>query len=175
MEATGIQETYMSSDTEHSQKEVNTPQPTRFRMTHPRRVILDCLKQAAVYMTADDIFIALHPDDPGIGLATIYRTLNLLEEHEMISKVNVGDGRARFAYIERAPNSNNYHQLVCKRCFKIIKFNDFSYEEVLCMRQCEKKYSEIYHFAIESHVVQYYGLCEECQKADAREHDQASV
>lgn len=137
-----------------------------FRMTLPRRVILGCLKDNQNYMTADDIFIAIHLEHPGIGIATIYRTLNLLEEHELISKVNVGDGKSRFAYSDQDLSNANYHQLICKRCFKIIKFNDFTSKEICNMQECEKKYSELYKFCIESHVVQYYGICEECMKAE---------
>ena len=145
--------------------------PAGFRMTLPRRMILERLKTTNSYLSADDIFVSLYPQYPGIGLATIYRTLNLLEEHGMINKVNIGDGKARFAFIEQGEDLPHYHQLVCKRCFKIIKFNDFSAEELDNMRKSEKKYEERYHFSIESHIVQYYGLCEDCQKLAEKESD----
>lgn len=143
--------------------ETMTERP-QFRMTGPRRVILSCLKEAESYRTADDIFMELHETQPGISLATIYRTLNLLEEHHMISKVNVGDGKAHFAYVETSDEVTSYHQLICTNCFKIIKFNDFTEQELCNMRGCEEKYSNRFNFAISSHIVQYYGICSDCQK-----------
>ena len=136
----------------------------RFRMTLPRRMILKYLEESLTYLTADDIFMALYPKNPSISLTTIYRTLNLLEKHDMISKANVGDGRTRFAYVGQDESAHNYHQLICKHCFKIIKSNDFSHKELHCMKECEKRYSERYHFIIENHIIQYYGICEDCQK-----------
>ena len=161
----------MASDL-NGNEQLNTPQKdtsANFRMTLPRKLILQCLKDAENYLTADDIFVTLYPEYPGIGLATIYRTLNLLEEHEMINKVNLGDGKARFAYLEEDDAVKNYHQMVCKRCFKVIKFDEFTDSELNCIHACQQRYSEQFKFKIESHIVQYYGLCEECQKIVSEE------
>ncbi len=155
----------MASDLKNNEQFQNSQKDpsANFRMTLPRKLILQCLKNAENYLTADDIFVALYPEYPGIGLATIYRTLNLLEEHEMINKVNLGDGKARFAYQEEEDAVKNYHQMVCKRCFKVIKFDEFTDAELDCIKNCQQRYSTQFKFKIESHIVQYYGLCEECQ------------
>ncbi len=143
-----------------------------FRMTLPRKLILQCLREAENYLTADDIFVALYPEYPGIGLATIYRTLNLLEEYEMINKVNLGDGKARFALTEEEEAARNYHQLICKRCFKVIKIDEFSESEIDCFSSVEQQYAEQFNFTIESHIVQYYGVCEECAAKALQEDEE---
>ena len=131
-------------------------------MTLPRQLILENLKSADEYKTADEIYSTIHANYPGIGLATIYRTLNLLEELKVINKLNIGDGKARYELGKQDEDIPHYHQLICSECSKIIKYDDFSEEEKNIMHTEEAKLGERFGFRIDRHVVQYYGLCSEC-------------
>jgi len=99
----------------------------------------------------------LRETHPNNGIATVYRTLELLEEIDVLKKVDFGDGRAR--YEVRDEDNEHHHHLVCQRCGKITEFED----DLLV-----KLETAIYRktgFRITEHVAKFYGVCAECQKA----------
>lgn len=128
------------------------------RMTLPRRVIIDTLAEADTYLAAEDIYHKLHGDYPGIGLATVYRTLVLFHKLGIVTKLEVGEGKARFELVE----TEHHHLLVCERCYKVVKYSDFTTREKDGFAEMERIVEKSYHFRIDRHVVQYYGLCPEC-------------
>ena len=66
------------------------------RVTQPRRVILDDLDSAKEYVSAEEIYLRIHPKHPKIGLATVYRTLTLLTQIGIVTKFEFGEGKARY-------------------------------------------------------------------------------
>ena len=99
--------------------------------------------------------------EPGIGLATVYRTLVLLNKLGIVTKLEIGEGRARYELAE----SEHHHLIVCEQCFKVVKYSDFTTQEKDSFAVLEKLVEETYKFSINRHVVQYYGTCPECLKA----------
>lgn len=133
------------------------------RMTLPRQVILQALDDASKYMTAEEVFMEVHKDYPQIGLATVYRTLNLLADMGLVTKFEFGEGKARYELTERGQKEKHHHLLVCSNCYRVIKYSEFSEEEQRLYQEIEKTLEKTYEFAIKRHVVQYYGLCSECR------------
>ena len=138
-----------------------------YRMTLPRKLIIERLYDAQAYPTVDDVYDMIHSHYPHIGIATIYRTMALFEEIGIVHKVNVGDRKARYELCLCADRAQHYHQLICSRCAEIIRYSDFSEQEVTQMCDQEKRLETQYGFVIDRHVVQYYGVCPECQKKGA--------
>ena len=134
------------------------------RMTTPRKIIVEVLCKANGYITAEEIYHQVHKENPGIGLATIYRTMNILTDLGVVTRFEFGEGKARFELAETAGEDTHFHQLVCTGCFKVIKYSDFSAEEKGIMQKIEKTLEKKYKFSITRHVVQFYGVCPECRK-----------
>ncbi len=133
------------------------------RMTVPRQIITNILDEAKDFLSAEDISSRLKEDFPGIGLATVYRTLGLLSEIGVVTRYEFGEGKARYELAEES-GETHHHQIVCEKCFKVIRYSDFSNEECEMHRKIEKSLGKKYGMKIRRHVVQYYGICDECQQ-----------
>ena len=134
------------------------------RMTQTRMIILDVLsKRPDHHFSAEEIFIIAHRINPTIGFATVYRTLDLLTRLGVIQKFDFGDGKARYELM-MGNKISHHHHLVCTGCGKIIDYTDFTDEEKELMERTEKALSEKYKFKIKNHLIQFYGICEECEK-----------
>ncbi len=134
------------------------------RMTIPRQVILESLDDFDGFASAEDIFMRVHNDHPGIGLATIYRTLILLTEMGLVSKIDPGDGKARYQLREEErEEAPHQHLLICSSCYRVIKYSDFSDEERQTLHSIEKRLEELHDFSIQRHAVHYYGICPQCR------------
>ncbi len=134
------------------------------RMTIPRQVILEALDDFDGFASAEDIFMRVHNDHPGIGLATIYRTLILLTEMGLVSKIDPGDGKARYQLREEdREEAPHQHLLICSSCYRVIKYSDFSDEERHTLHSIEKRLEELHDFSIQRHAVHYYGICPQCR------------
>jgi Fur family ferric uptake transcriptional regulator len=127
-----------------------------------RQAILDILSKADKHLSADDIYMKVHPKYPNIGLTTIYRTLDILANVGLLYKFDFGDGRARYELAEGPKRANHHHHLVCTGCNRVIDYTDFVDEEIELLKETEKGLSKKYNFKITNHLIQFYGLCKEC-------------
>ncbi|MFP4521197.1 MAG: Fur family transcriptional regulator [Fibrobacterota bacterium] len=134
-----------------------------YRMTHPREWILKILNNADGHMSAEEIYHQVHSEYPGIGLTTVYRTLELLAGLNFVGKIDIGDKKSRYE-ISQGPNANHHHHLICRKCGKIIDYSDFMDDEVEFLKKIESKLSEKYNFEITSHNINFMGSCVECRK-----------
>ena len=67
-----------------------------FRWTMPRQSILDVFKKSGGHLSAEDVFFKVKNVYPGIGIATVYRTLEFLYQQSLLRRFRFGDGRARY-------------------------------------------------------------------------------
>jgi len=137
-----------------------------YRMTVPRQSILDVLSRTSEHLSAEEVYMAVHKVYPNVGLTTIYRTLELLVNMGMVFKFDFGDGRARYElnYGSEDKKYNHHHHLVCINCQKVIDYVDFIDDEVELLKKTERGLSKKYNFKIMKHILQFYGLCKECQE-----------
>lgn len=131
------------------------------RLTTPRRIILQRLGEAADFISAETLHQSLN--SPGIGMATVYRTLGLLTDMGLVTKLEFGEGRFRYKITEDQQGLKHHHLLVCNGCFKVMKYSDFSREEETLLHEVQKVLEERHGYRIEKHLVQFYGLCPDCQ------------
>lgn len=132
------------------------------RWTVSRKAILDLLSQTSKHMSAKEIYAALYKLYPGIGLTTIYRTLDLLERMGLINKFSVGDGQNRYEF-KSGEKKEHHHHLICTKCGKIIDYSDFVDEELKLVKKTEEILAVKYNFAIKDHNIEFLGLCEKCK------------
>jgi Fur family ferric uptake transcriptional regulator len=134
-----------------------------FRLTVGREAIIDVLSRVNKHVSAEDIFLALRSELPGIGLTTVYRTLELLVQTGIVAKFDFGHGRARYELTEEFGEKTHHHHLICKNCQIIIDYSDFLDDEFSYIKKTEKGLSKKYNFDIESHIITFYGLCDRCR------------
>ena len=133
-----------------------------YRLTMGREAILDVLSKSERHLSAEDVYMKVHPMNPSIGLTTIYRTLNVLSNIGMVYKFDFGDGRARYELAEGPRGVHHHHHLICTGCNRVVDYTDFIKEEINLLNQTEKGLSKKYNFKITNHLIQFYGLCERC-------------
>jgi len=132
-----------------------------FRMTLPRRVILDALSKTDDHLLAKDVYLRINKRHPDIGLTTVYRTLDLLVRMGLINKFEFGEGQSRYELAWEY--KNHHHHLVCLECGKIIDYHDFIEDEIKFFDRIQKSLSRKYRFKIDNHEVYFYGKCQECR------------
>lgn len=133
-----------------------------FRLTLPRQAILNTLTQNPKHLSAEEIFLLVHKSYPGIGLATVYRTLDLLNQMRLVFKFDFGDGKSRYELADETIKTHHHH-LICTQCGRIIDYSDLAEKEGKFIKELETELSKKYKFKINSHQLHFYGLCEKCQ------------
>ena len=140
----------MSNNTNYEEKFIENG----LRRTKSRKAILDILTKSSQPISAEQIYKLLKEENIAIDISTVYRTLEAMENIELVKKINImDDDRMLFEY----NNMNHSHYLVCVGCKKIITIQSCplgSYEEEL-----ESKTN----FSILGHKLYLYGYCNECQ------------
>jgi len=137
-------------------------------MTLTRQIIISALEKNEDFLTAEELYFLVREAYPGIGIATVYRTLQLLEELSLVNRVETGDGKARYSmHRDEAQDGDEPRAevlLVCDRCGKIIRQPEYT-------RRCEPLLSELagevkeaYRFKAGRAVVQIHGLCAGCSE-----------
>ena len=133
------------------------------RLTVPRRIIFDIVNSTTQHLSAEDIYSRIHKNYPGIGLTTVYRTLDMLVAMGVLNRFDFGDKRSRYELIDSSIKEHHHH-LVCTCCGKIIDYTDFIKQEITFVKNTEKELSKKYDFNIKNHVTHFYGLCSKCNK-----------
>jgi Fur family ferric uptake transcriptional regulator len=130
-----------------------------FKLTTQRRTVLDVLQNnKGKHMTAEEIHEIVRQKCPEIGLATVYRTIQLLQELKLIDKLNLDDGYIRYEIGKfNDDNHHHHHHLICENCGKVIEVEDD------LMGTIEERLESEYNFKITDHKVKFYGLCKDCK------------
>ena len=126
-----------------------------YKFTSQRRAVLNAIAQSREHLTPAAIYEKVCREHPSIGLVTIYRTIEMLEELGLICELHVG-GSCR-SYLMRRP-SEHHHHIVCSGCGAVIDFADCDLNEL------EQKLSYETGFEIESHLLEFLGRCKNCKK-----------
>lgn len=137
------------------------------RWTIPREAILDLLSRTPKHLSAKEIYSSIYKILPGIGLTTVYRTLNLLARMGFVTKLILGDGQSRYEF-KSSDKEKHHHHLLCTKCGKIIDYSEFLDEELELVRKTEKKLEKKYNFKILDHNIEFLGICEKCKTSSKR-------
>lgn len=126
------------------------------KYTKQREFLLKTLYNSNFHFTPEGLNMKIKEKYPNlnIGIATIYRTLNLLEEAGMVTSISFGAQGKKF----ELANKPHHDHLICKSCGKIVEFTN---------QEIEQKQLEIAKkngFTLTSHLMQLYGICDECNK-----------
>ena len=128
-----------------------------YKVTQQRRLILQAfLSNPQQHLSAEDIFGIVKKELPDIGLATVYRTLDLLVEVGIIQQMDFGDGKTRYELNDE--EVHHHHHLICLECGKVSEF------EMDLLESLEKHISSRTGFKILDHKVKFYGHCKDCSQ-----------
>ncbi len=120
------------------------------KQTTQRKVIVEHFLRLNSHVDADELHQSVREEGHDIGLATIYRTLNLLRDAGLVDQQSFQDGR--HVYEVASPNSHHDH-LVCTSCGVVIEFEDPEIERL------QEKIAVKYAMVLKSHRLDLYGTC----------------
>ncbi|MEN9580656.1 MAG: hypothetical protein RJA70_3665 [Pseudomonadota bacterium] len=120
------------------------------RSTGQRRLIVQCFFETTEHVTIEDLLERVRRTDPGIGYATVYRTMKMLTEGGIATEHKFSDGMARY---ELGDDENHHDHLICLDCGKIQEFEEPLIEEL------QSRIAKRYGFQIVDHKHELYGRC----------------
>lgn len=107
------------------------------------------------HLSAEDVFMMVKEKAPETGLATVYRTLELLVELQIVHKMNFGDGVSRYDLHEENM-SRHHHHLLCIKCNSVDEIMDN------WLTGIEERVENEYAFQITDHRLVFHGVCYRC-------------
>ncbi len=125
------------------------------RFTHQRALIMDIIRQGEGHLDADEIFRRAREKEPRLSLSTVYRTLQMMKELDLIDELHFGENHHHY---EVKPAREHYH-LVCLGCGRVIEFG-YPLSSYL-----KKEVPEAKGFEIEETEISVAGYCARCQRA----------
>ncbi len=128
-----------------------------YRVTPERFEVLDAVMATSGHFDADELFLSLKKTGSKVSRATVYNTLDILEECELVFKTRLKDHGSRY---ERAFGRSHHDHLVCVKCGKIVEFVDDRIEEG------QQAVAKKFKFTLISHSHQIFGLCPDCKNGN---------
>lgn len=138
--------------TDHAQRALTA---AGHRASGPRTEVLDAVATLGCAATAREIADLLRERDSGVGLASIYRALDLLDRLALVRRLDVGEGVAR--YEPAHPSGEHHHHIVCDSCGTVEAFEDDALEHAI------GRLSERVDFSVAAHDVTLHGECPACR------------
>ncbi len=130
-----------------------------YKLTPQREATLTVLlEREEDHLSAEEVFLLVKEKAPEIGLATVYRTLELLSELKIVDKINFGDGVSRYD-LRKEGVEHFHHHLVCMECGSV--------EEIIedLLSDVEKIVEDGWQFQVKDHRLTFHGICKQCQNA----------
>ena len=127
-----------------------------YKLTPQRRAVIKAIAGTHEHMTPSELHERVRRDNPGIGLVTVYRTMDILAEIGLICELHSGNNCR--SYLLRRP-AEHHHHLICSECGQVVDFTDCD------LRDIERRLSRDTGFEMESHLLEFLGRCPACQQA----------
>ena len=135
------------------------------KVTTQRVAVLSVLSmEPDSHLTAEEIYDKVRVSSPDIGLATVYRTIQILLELKIIDRIHLDDGYVRYelGHVYEDEVSHHHHHLICVKCGRVMSFRGDLLEEF------ESRIERETGFQIQDHEVKLYGYCTDCQNTGNR-------
>jgi Fur family transcriptional regulator, ferric uptake regulator len=136
------------------------------RLTPQRLMILNAVKSSGRHLTAEEVHAAILPQHPYINIATVYRTLQWLQEVGLVAPITLGGGPIHYQYLQ----GETHHHLVCQEC---------GYEQEIgddILDALKARLLERYAFSAQMNHLAITGRCAACRQVArdeplTQEHD----
>ena len=130
-------------------------QKAGYRLTGPRRAVVDAIQEPDRSFTADELLQRLTESDSGVGRATVFRTLDLLVQHGVLDRLHQPAGC--HSYLLCGASDRHHHHLICCDCGAVVEFEDCSVQPLL------DELSRRTNFQINGHWLEVFGQCAVCR------------
>ena len=126
------------------------------KFTKQREVVLKTMYHNDEHFSPESLYMLVKKTNPelNVGIATVYRTLNLLEESDIVTSLSFGASGKKF----ELGNKPHHDHMICKVCEEIIEFENDNIEKI------QEDIAKQYDFKLTGHLMQLYGICKKCQK-----------
>ncbi len=125
------------------------------KSSNKRSLIIDYFLEADRHFTVEELYDEIKQKHPAISYSTVYRALKLLADCGLASECTFGDSVSRY---EPTHQSRHHDHLICRRCGKIIEFENNKIEKL------QKDVARRYRFHVSAHKLELYGLCNKCRR-----------
>jgi len=125
------------------------------KSTRQRDLILEFFLASQQHLSIEELYLKLRAKHPGIGYATVCRTLKLFSQAGIAHEIHFGDGQTRYEHVTA---DEHHDHLVCTSCGTIEEFENKAIEEI------QLAVADSHGFLINSHKLELYGLCARCRK-----------
>lgn len=125
------------------------------KYTNQREIILETLYNNSDHLTPELLHDLIQQNYPDIkvGIATVYRTLSLLEESALVTSISFGAQGKKY----ELDTKHHHDHMICSNCGTIIEFVN---EEI---ERLQNEVAKQHQFKITNHIMQIHGLCKDCQ------------
>jgi Fur family ferric uptake transcriptional regulator len=137
---------------EHALQELDS---AGYRRGEARGAVVEFLSRQPCALTAQEIGDALRRSRRSVGLASVYRALDILTDLKLIQRLEMGQGVARYEPLD--PSGEHHHHLVCDRCGNVVPFDDPELELSI------ERLSSRLEFDVDEHDVVLRGACSACR------------
>ncbi len=129
------------------------------RLTPQRELIIKLfLDRPGQHLSAEEVHQLVRQEFRDVGMATVYRTVELLTKLDILRQIRFNDGRARYEINLEAANMHRHHHMVCVRCNRVEEFQ----EDLL--DQLEDRLLRERGFRVADHELKFYGTCRQCDR-----------
>ncbi len=125
-----------------------------YKVTPQRRTVIHAIANSNDHLTPAAIHDRIHQDHPGIGLVTVYRTLEVLITLNLVCELHTGTNCP--SYTLSVPQ--HHHHLVCSGCSKVVDFTGHNLAEL------EERLARESGFRIDDHMLEFVGRCRTCRE-----------
>lgn len=126
-----------------------------YRAGAARQAVVDLLAEQDCCLTAKEISDRLSDRGSEVGIASVYRALEVLDELRLVQRLDAGEGVVR--YEPARPGGEHHHHVVCDRCGRVTAFEDEDLERAI------HSLSDRLDHAIDGHDVVLRGICPACR------------
>jgi len=133
----------------HKHKLSDILKKSGLRYTLQRQAVLDELNRVQGHRDVEDIYFSMKGKGLRVSRATVYRTLELLVKHNLVRRLDLGEGKYRFENRE----SKHHDHIICLDCNKIMEFMNDRIEKL------QEEVAEDHGFTLIKHIFQLYGSC----------------
>lgn len=129
-----------------------------FRITKARQTVLAVICASDEHLTSSEILQRVAESDPSIGRASVFRTLEMLTAQGIVRPTYLSPRTPTYVLMSQ---QGHHSHIVCSQCNQIIEIDECHVDDLI--HELEARYD----CTVSAHLLEFFGACEDCRRADA--------